>query len=72
MTTVVTSIVGSITNDELKISQFGFKLKKGYGASLGEQIPAPMNEFNENYLQTLTEKDMLAIQHYNLNFKRSN
>lgn len=67
------TVKGYITKDELKINQFSFKLRRTQDKdSWQEHSSTLMNVFNEDYLKTLTKQDMLAVQSYSLNFKRSN
>jgi len=64
------TMVGSINDQELKLYLFAFKLKKVLGNSGWQNDTGlPFNQFNESFLQSLGDKDMLAIQPYTFNFK---
>lgn len=69
---VTTTAIGYLSQTELKIDQFAFKYKTVYtdGAwrSNGGVL---MNQFNDQFPQTLTAQNTLAIQAYVLNFRRS-
>jgi len=66
------TFVGYITKTELKLYRFAFKLHKVNGSNAWRtDIGIPMNQFNEDFAKKLTSQDLLAIQPYVLNFKRS-
>lgn len=68
---IKTVAVGEISQTDLKIYRFAFKYSKVNGDGYYRTNSGiPMNQFNEQFLKTLTAQSTLAIQGYVLNFKR--
>lgn len=69
--TVTNISVGDLTAQQLKIYRFAFKYTTTYNdGSWRANGAILMNQFNTQFVKTLTSQNMLAIQDYVLNFKR--
>jgi len=71
---VTNTIYANIYGGKLTIYQFAFKLATGQssGAYSKSDSGIPMNQFNDDFLKSLTAQDILAVQSYTLNFNKLN